>query len=132
VPGGVAAEADEDLMHEELSRYRLDPPGYLGRVFGWSRAVGGHRRIFAVYRNGVWKTKELSWRGLGAGWGTPTTCSTGFYLRILGWHLDLAPTTGGVARYLSGEACDGRNAGGYSLVRFLDGEDAPTERRLPG
>jgi hypothetical protein len=100
----VAAEADEDLMHEELSRYRLDPPGYLGRVFGWSRAVGGHRRIFAVYRNGVWKTKELSWRGLGAGWGTPTTCSTGFYLRILGWHLDLAPTTGGVARYLSGEA----------------------------
>ena len=120
----MAAEADEDLMHEESSRYRLDPPGYLGRVFGWSRAVGGHRRIFAVYRNGVWKTKELSWRGLGAGWGTPTTCSAGFYLRILGWHLDLAPTTGGVGRQWGA-------AEWYGVARCLSGEAAPRQLRLP-
>ena len=26
--GGTAAETDEDLMHEDLSRYSLDPSGY--------------------------------------------------------------------------------------------------------
>src|SRR4028118_2190628 len=39
--GGAAAEADEDLMHEELSRYSLDPSGYSGRVLGWARGGGG-------------------------------------------------------------------------------------------
>ena len=29
---GTAAEIDEDLMHDELSRYILDPAGYSGRV----------------------------------------------------------------------------------------------------
>ena len=28
---GAAAETDEDLMHEELSRYSLEPSGYSGR-----------------------------------------------------------------------------------------------------
>jgi hypothetical protein len=38
---GAAAETDEDLMHEELSRYNLDPSGYSGRILGWSEEVGG-------------------------------------------------------------------------------------------
>ncbi len=33
---GAAAETDEDLMHEELSRYSLEPSGYSGRILGWS------------------------------------------------------------------------------------------------
>src|SRR5215210_2655290 len=31
---GAAAETDEDLMHEELSHYTLDPSGYSGRILG--------------------------------------------------------------------------------------------------
>ena len=38
--GGVAAETDEDLMHEDLSRYSLDPSGYSGRILGWSEDAG--------------------------------------------------------------------------------------------
>lgn len=94
----MTAEADGDLMHEELNRYRLDPPGYSGRVFGWSRAVGGHCRIFAVHRNGMWKTKELFVARSRGRVGDPDDVLNRFYLRILGRHLDLAPTTGGVGR----------------------------------
>jgi len=118
VPGGVSVEADEDLMHEELSRYRLDPPGYSGRVFGWSRAVGGHRRIFAVYRNGVWKTKELFVARSRGRVGDSDDVLNRFYLRILGRRLDLAPTTGGVGRQWGA-------AEGYGLARYLSGEAAP-------
>ena len=31
------AETDEDLIHEDLSRYNLDPSGYPGRIPAWSR-----------------------------------------------------------------------------------------------
>ncbi len=56
--GGVAAETDEDLMHEDLSRYSLDPSGYSGRILGWSEEAGEEAcQTFAVYREGVWKTK---------------------------------------------------------------------------
>ena len=41
VVGGAAAETDEDLMHEELSRYSLDPSGYSGRILGWSEEADG-------------------------------------------------------------------------------------------
>ena len=57
---GTAAETDEGLMHEELSRYNLDPSGYSGRILGWSEEAGEEPcQIFAVYRDGVWKTKGL-------------------------------------------------------------------------
>ena len=124
--GGAAAEADEDLMHEELSRYSLDPSGYSGRVLGWSRAVGeGPCQTFAVYRDGVWKTKGVFVARARGRVDDPDDVLDGFCLRILGRLIDLAATTGGVGLRWS-------DAGGYSLVRFLDGEDAPTERRLPG
>ncbi len=42
-------------MHEELSRYVLDPSGYSGRILGWSEQVGESPcQIFAVYRDGLW------------------------------------------------------------------------------
>ena len=51
---GAAAETDEDLMHEELSRYVLDPSSYSGRILGWSEQVGESPcQIFAVYRDGL-------------------------------------------------------------------------------
>ncbi len=124
--GGAAAEADEDLIHEELSRYSLDPSGYSGRVLGWSRAVGeGPCQTFAVYRDGVWKTKGVFVARARGRVDDPNDVLNGFCLRILGRLIDLAATTGGVGLRWS-------DAGGYSLVRFIDGEDAPTERRLPG
>jgi hypothetical protein len=124
--GGAAAETDEDLMHEELSRYSLDPSGYSGRVLGWSRAVGERPcQAFAVYRDGVWKTKGVFVAKARGRVDDPDDVLNGFCLRILGRLIDLAATTGGVGLRWS-------DAGGYALARFLDGDDAPTERRLPG
>ena len=126
VPAGVAAEADEDLMHEELSRYDLDPSGYSGRVFGWSRAVGeGPCQIFAVYRDGVWKTKGLFVARARGKADDPDDVLNGFCLRILGRLIDLAATTGGVGRRWG-------ETGEYGLARYLDGKATPTELRLPG
>jgi len=124
--GGAAAEADEDLMHEELSRYSLDPSGYSGRVLGWSRAVGeGPCQTFAVYRDGVWKTKGVFVAKARGKVDDPDEVLNGFCLRILGRLVDLAATTGGVGRRWS-------DARAYDLARYLEGDDAPTERRLPG
>ena len=124
--GGAAAEADEDLMHEELSRYSLDPSGYSGRILGWSRAVDeGPCQTFAVYRDGVWKTKGVFVAKARGRVDDPDDVLNGFCLRILGRLIDLAATTGGVGRRWA-------DARGYALARYLDGEDAPTERRLPG
>ena len=55
----------------------------------------------------------------------PDDVLNGFCLRILGRLIDLAATTGGVGRRWS-------DAHGYDLARYLGGEDAPTELRLPG
>jgi len=126
VVGGAAAEADEDLMHEELSRYSLDPSGYSGRVLGWSRAVGEDPcQTFAVYRDGVWKTKGVFVARARGRVGDPDEVVDGFCLRILGRLIDLAATTGGVGRRWS-------DARGYDMARYLGGEEAPTELRLPG
>jgi hypothetical protein len=126
VVGGAAAEADEDLMHEELSRYSLDPSGYSGRVLGWSRAVGESPcQTFAVYRDGVWKTKGVFVARARGKVDDPDEVINGFCLRILGRLIDLAATTGGVGRRWS-------DAGGYDMGRYLGGEEAPTELRLPG
>ena len=124
--GGAAAEADEDLMHEELSRYSLDPSGYSGRVLGWSRAVGeGPCQTFAVYRDGVWKTKGVFVARARGKVDDPDEVIDGFCLRVLGRLIDLAAMTGGVGLRWS-------DARGYDLARYLEGADAPTERRLPG
>ncbi|QIN81194.1 hypothetical protein GBA63_00110 [Rubrobacter tropicus] len=125
VLGGVAAETDEDLMHEELSRYSLDPSGYSGRVLGWSRAVDeGPCQTFAVYRDGVWKTKGLFVAKARGRVDDPDDVLNGFCLRILGRLIDLAATTGGVGRRWG-------DISGYGLARYADGEAAPTELRLP-
>ena len=124
--GGAAAEVDEDLMHEELSRYSLDPSGYSGRVLGWSRAVGGGPcQTFAVYRDGVWKTKGVFVVKARGKVDDPDEVIDGCSLRILGSLIDLAATTGGVGLRWT-------DASGYDLARYLEGDDAPTERRLPG
>lgn len=126
VVGGAAAEVDEDLMHEELSRYSLDPSGYSGRVLGWSRVVGEDPcQTFAVYRDGIWKTKGVFVAKARGKVNDPDDVLNGFCLRILGRLIDLAATTGGVGRRWS-------DTGGYDLARYADGDAAPTELRLPG
>ena len=125
VVGGTAAEVDEDLMHEELSRYSLDPSGYSGRLLGWSRAVGeGPCQFFAVYRDGVWKTKGLFVARARGKVEDPDEVLNGFCLRILGRLIDLAATTGGVGRRW-------QDPEGYGLTRYLNGEAPPTGLRLP-
>lgn len=125
VVGGVAAETDEELMHEELSRYSLDPSGYSGRVLGWSRSVGhGPCQTFAVYRDGVWKTKGVFVAKARGKVDDPDDVLNGFCLRILGKLIDLAATTGGVGRRWG-------DTDGYGLAGYVDGEAAPTELRLP-
>lgn len=122
---GAAAESDEDLMHEELSRYDLDPSGYSGRVLGWSRAVGEEPcQTFAVYRDGVWKTKGAFVAKARGKTEDPDDVLGGFCLRILGRLIDLAATTGGAGRRWS-------DAGGFTLARYADGHAAPTRLRLP-
>ncbi len=121
---GAAAETDEDLMHEELSRHSLDPSGYSGRVVGWSEAVGEEPcQVFAVYRDGVWKTRGLFVARARGKTDDPEDVLNGFCLRILGRLVDLAATTGGVGKKWA--------AGPYALRDLLDGKEHPTELRLP-
>ena len=125
VVGSVAAETDEDLMHEELSRYSLDPSGYSGRVLGWSRSVGhGPCQTFAVYGDGVWKTKGVFVAKARGKVDDPDDVLNGFCLRILGRLIDIAATTGGVGRRWG-------DSEEYALSRYADGEAAPTEIRFP-
>ena len=82
---GAAAETDEDLMHEELSRYSLYPSGYSGRILGWSEVAGQEPcQTFAVYRDGVWKTKGLFVNLARGKVEDPDEVINGFCLRILG------------------------------------------------
>jgi hypothetical protein len=58
----AAAESDEDLMHEELSRYVLDPSGYSGRIVGFSESAGEQPcQIFAVYRGAAGPKVSTPW-----------------------------------------------------------------------
>lgn len=121
---GAAAETDEDLMHEELSRYSLDPSGYSGRILGWSAAGGEDAcQTFAVYRDGVWKTKGLFVAQARGKVDDPDEVINGFCLRILGRLVDLAGTTGGVGRSWA--------AGPYTLPELLGGRSFPTTLRFP-
>ena len=119
---GAAAETDEDLMHEELSRYVLDPSGYSGRILGWSEQVGeGYCQIFAVYQDGVWKTKGIFAEKARGRVDDPDEILNGFCLRILGKLLDLAAPTGGAGRRWT--------EGPYTLANLLEGRRFPTETR---
>ena len=121
---GTAAETDEDLMHEDLSRYSLDPSGYSGRVLGWSEVAGEDAcQTFAVYGDGVWKTKGLFVAKSRGRVDDPEDILNGFCLRILGRLVDLAALTGGVGRRWAREP--------YALPDLLSGREHPTEVRWP-
>ena len=121
---GVAAETDEDLMHEKLTRYSLEPSGYSGRIFGWSEEAGEEPcQTFAVYRDGVWKTKGLFVTKARGRVDDPDEVLNGFCLRILGRLIDLAATIGGAGRRWAGDT--------YTLSDFLEGKAYPNETRLP-
>jgi hypothetical protein len=122
---GAAAETDEDLMHEELSRYSLEPSGYSGRILGWSGEAGDEPcQTFAVYRDGVWKTTGLFVAKARGRVDDPDDVLNGFCLRILGRLIDLSSLTGGAGRRWTG--------GAYTLKDFLEGRRAPTALRWPG
>ena len=96
---GTAAETDEDLMHEDLSRYSLDPSGYSGRILGWSKEAGEEPcQTFAIYRDGVWKTKGLFVAKARGRVDDSDDVLNGFCLRIVGRLVDFAALTGGVGR----------------------------------
>jgi hypothetical protein len=120
--GGAAAETDEDLVHEDLSSYSLDPSGYSGRILGFSEAAGEEPcQVFAVYRDGVWRTKGLFVEKARGRVDDPDEVLNGFCLRILGRLVDLAAPTNG----------SGRRWGDYPyvLADFLQGKGFPTETR---
>ena len=119
---GAAAETDEDLMHEELSRYVLDPSGYSGRILGWSEQVRESPcQIFAVYRDGLWKTRGVFVEKARGRVDDPDEVLNGFCLRVLGRLLDLSAPTGGSGRRW-GE-------GPYTPADLRDGKMFPTQTR---
>ena len=121
---GVAAETDEDLMHEALSRFHLDPSGYSGRILGWSEEAGEEPcQTFAVYGDGVWKTKGLFVAKARGRVDDPDDVLNGFCLRVLGRLVDLAALTGGVGRRWT--------QGPYTLPDLLSGKEHPTKIRWP-
>src|SRR5215218_9370716 len=121
---GAAAETDEDLLHEELSRYNLDPAGYSGRIVGFSEVVGEEPcQVFAVYRDGVWKTKGLLVERARGRAEDPGDVLNGFCLRILGRLIDLASLSGGAGRSWTDEP--------YALRDLLEGRRPPTALRWP-
>ena len=122
---GVAAETDEDLMHEDLSRYSLDPSGYSGRILGWSQEAGEEPcQTFAIYGDGVWKTKGLFVAKARGRVDDADEILNGFCLRIVGRLVDLAAMTGGVGRRWGTEP--------YTLPDLRSGGVHPTELRWPG
>ena len=121
---GAAAETDEDLMHEDLSRYSLDPSGYSGRILGWSEeASESVCQTFAVYGDGVWKTKGLFVAKARGRVDDKDEILNGFCLRILGRLVDLAALTGGAGKRWVPEP--------YALPDLLSGKQHPTEVRWP-
>ena len=120
--GGAAAETDEDLVHEDLSRYSLDPSGYSGRILGFSEQVGEDPcQVFAVYRDGVWRTKGLFVEKARGKIDDPDEVLNGFCLRILGRLIDLAVPTRSAGRRWAVRP--------YALVDLMEGRGFPTETR---
>lgn len=121
---GAAAETDEDLMHEGLSHYSLDPSGYSGRILGWSGAAGEEAcQTFSVYRDGIWRTKGLFVTLARGRVDDPDEVVNGFCLRILGRLIDLAALTGGAGLGWASEP--------YTLPELLDGKESPKNLRFP-
>ena len=121
---GAAAETDENLMHEELSHYSLDPSGYSGRILGWSEEAPNEPcQIFAVYRDGVWKTTGLFVARARGNVEDPDDVINGFCLRIVGRLIDIASLTGGAGRRWTAEP--------YSLQDLLEAQRPPTALRWP-
>lgn len=121
---GAAAETDEELMHEELSRYSLDPSGYSGRILGWSESAGEDAcQTFAVYRDGIWKTKGLFVTKARGKVEDPDEVLNGFCLRIFGRLVDLSALIGGAGRSWSDEP--------YAFRDLADGKPFPTQTRFP-
>ncbi len=119
---GAAAETDEDLMHEELSRYVLDASGYSGRILGFSERAGESPcQIFAVYRDGVWKTRGVFVEKARGRVDDPDEVLNGFCLRVLGRLVDLAAPTGGSGRRWGD--------GPYTLADLRDGKRFPIQTR---
>ena len=122
--GGVAAETDEDLVHEKLSSYSLDPSGYSGRILGWSEEAGQEAcQTFAVYADGVWKTKGLFVAKARGRVDDADEVLNGFCLRIVGRLVDLTSLSGGAGRRWSAEP--------YTLSDLLSGKELPAELRWP-
>lgn len=122
---GAAAETDEDLMHEELSRYDLDPSGYSGRILGFSQAIGEEPcQTFAVYRDGVWKTKGVFVERARGKTADSDEILHGFCLRIVGRLIDLAALTGGAGRKWAAY-------GTYTANDLAENRAFPTKLRLP-
>lgn len=120
--GGAAAETDEDLMHEQLSSYVLETSGYSGRVLGWSEGVGeGPCQVFAVYRDGVWKTKGVFVERARGKIDDPDEVLNGFCLRIMGRLVDLAAPTEWAGRRWAEVP--------YTPDDLLSGRSFPTETR---
>ncbi|MBD0356392.1 MAG: hypothetical protein ICV57_04345 [Rubrobacter sp.] len=120
--GGAAAETDEDLVHEDLSSYSLDPSGYSGRILGFSEQVGEDPcQVFAIYRDGVWRTKGLFVERARGGVDDPDEVLNGFCLRILGRLIDLSVPTRGAGRRWAERP--------YALVDLMEGRGFPTETR---
>ena len=124
INGVAAAETDEDLMHEDLSRYRLDPSGYSGRILGWSEDAGKEPcQTFAVYGDGAWKTKGHFVAKARGRVDDADEVLNGFCLRIAGRLVDLVALTGGVGRRWAPEP--------YALPDLHSGKEHPTEVRWP-
>ncbi len=122
---GAAAETDEDLMHEELSRFSLEPSGYSGRILGWSEeSPDAPCQTFAVYKDGVWKTRGHFVTKARGKVDDADDVVNGFCLRILGRLIDVASLTGGAGRRWTDDP--------YSLKDLLEGRRAPTALRWPG
>ena len=121
---GAASETDEDLMHEVLSRYSLEPSGYSGRILAWSEEAGNAPcQTFAVYRDGVWKTSGLFVARARGKVDDSDDIINGFCLRIVGRLIDVASLTGGAGRRWADEP--------YSLKDLLEGKRPPTALRWP-
>jgi hypothetical protein len=119
---GAAAETDEDLMHEELSRYVLDPSGYSGRVLGWSESAGEQPcQTFAAYRDGLWKTRGILVERARGKVDDPDEVINGFCLRIMGRVIDLAAPTEWAGRTWAESP--------YLLEDLLEGRSPPTGTR---
>lgn len=119
---GTAAETDEELMHEALSNHLLKPSAYSGRILGWSENVGeGPCQVFAVYRDGVWKTKGIFVERARGKITDPDDVLGGFCLRILGRLIDLAAPTEWAGRRWS--------EGPYTPDDLLNGKSFPTKTR---